>query len=67
MEYSSAKAHFRRFCETMDSYSGLLSFIPDEDKYAKPFCGVLTTIVQVITHLLFYFHTIGSSKAINHP
>lgn len=32
----------------MDAYSSLFSFIPDDDKYLKPFCGVLTTIVQVL-------------------
>ena len=46
-EYSSAKDHFHRFCETMDAYSGLLAFIPDDDKYISVFCGALTTIVQV--------------------
>ena len=47
-EYASAKGHFSRFCGTMDAYSNLLSFIPDDDKYLKPFCGALTIIVQVL-------------------
>ena len=46
-EYSSVKGHFSRFCESMSAYSGLLSFIPCDDKYLKVFCGVVTMVVKV--------------------
>lgn len=42
----------------MDSYSGLLSFIPDDDKYIKPFCGVLTMIVQVKIKSSYFSHAV---------
>ena len=50
-ENTTAMDKFKRtmqdWCTIVETYSGLLSFIPTEDKYVKLATGVLTTIVQV--------------------